>query len=200
MKKPLFTPSAYFHIYNHANGKDNLFVERINYFYFLDRWRYYTKDLFDVLAFCLMPNHFHMLVKVKEKIELKNDRIVLEDPLEISGYISQQLSNHFNSYTKSINKRYKRMGSLFNQNFKRKLVENDSYLKILLCYIHLNPVNHGFANQISAWEFSSIHDYLTNRNSWIKKEMVQEMFNSSDDFIDLHDIVLQAERIKDFYF
>ena len=78
------------------------------------------------------------------------------------------------------------MGSLFNQNFKRKYVDNDSYLMLLTCYIHLNPVKHGFSADIKDWEFISIHEYVSKNKSWIKKELVLVLFNSLSDIIDIH--------------
>ncbi len=60
----------YYHIYNRANGNENLFRERENYRYFLKQWEKCIPDVADTLAYCLMPNHFHFLIRTKGEVEL----------------------------------------------------------------------------------------------------------------------------------
>ncbi|MBC8343834.1 MAG: transposase [Bacteroidetes bacterium] len=61
----------YYHIFNHANGPENLFVEEKNYIFFLDKYKLYITPLVHTIAYCLMPNHFHMLIRVKTLKEIQ---------------------------------------------------------------------------------------------------------------------------------
>jgi REP element-mobilizing transposase RayT len=105
-----------------------------------------------------MPNHFHLLVKVKSS---KNLAGLGDLPgLASTDVVSQKFSNFFNSYTKSVNKQQSRHGSLFEKPFKRKIVENDEYFQTLVYCIHNNPVHHGFTEKIEDWDWSSYHSII----------------------------------------
>src|SRR5690554_5148841 len=172
----------YYHIYNHANGNENLFREQKNYEYFLEKYKQHISPIAETIVWCLMPNHFHLLVKIKteeeivstssltsssstfpkfqtlEKLEKsrKLEKLKKLETLEAkSNFLSKQFANFFSSYTQSFNKVYGRRGSLFLKNFKRKEVIDENYLRNLILYIHLNPVKHGFTNEILDWKWHS---------------------------------------------
>ena len=153
MSVPL-EPDKYYHIYNHANGSDNLFISAENYLYFLKKYAEYIIHTANTIAYCLMPNHFHFLIRIKEEEKLneffkeKNKRKDLGGFENLQGLISKQFSNLFNAYTKSFNKEQDRKGSLFMQNFKRKEVNDEKYLRKLIHYIHYKPVEHAFCEKI----------------------------------------------------
>ena len=194
---PLF-PNAFYHVYNHANGADNLFREDSNYLYFLGKWREYTREAADTLAYCLMPNHFHFLIRIKNLQGTRYLGGVNEEM--VPKKISQTFSNFFNAYSKTTNNRYKRYGSLFAQNFKRKLVSDPGYLKILVGYIHLNPVSHGFTKDIWEWPYSSIHQYKANGDLvWIEKNTILDQFSSLNDFIEFHHDLYRIKTLDDRY-
>jgi REP element-mobilizing transposase RayT len=217
-------PGCFYHIYNHANGSDNLFREEENYYYFLRKWKKYIHPIADTVAYCLMPNHFHWLVKVKDREllvlemvrrrKLKNTILQnlrglsdkhskaeiinyfstidistlnlegLED--DISTYLSQQFSNLFNGYTKAINKRYKRYGSLFAPRFRRKLVDSSEYLRQLIIYIHTNPIHHGFSENLLEWEFSSFNDICSGEVNLFKFPELADLFENQEEMIKSH--------------
>ena len=104
----------YYHIYNRGNNGANLFIEARNYNYFLKLYIKHIYPIADTYAYCLMGNHFHLLVKMKPA---STDLPGFKN-LEGLDY-SQAFSNLFNAYTKSINRAYNRTGSLFQKNFKR---------------------------------------------------------------------------------
>lgn len=105
---PLYKDHLY-HIYNRGNGKENIFIEERNYFYFLVQYEKYLFELLDTFAYCLLPNHFHLLVRPK-----------VNNPEKIS----EQFRKLCISYSMSINKQEKRKGNLFQRGFKRKIIEN----------------------------------------------------------------------------
>ena len=132
----------FYHIYNRGNAGTNLFYKKENYEFFLHRYNEYLSPFVDTFALCLLPNHFHLLVQVKDDGATPD----LPGFKNLAGLsISQAFSNFFNSYSKAINKQQNRHGSLFEKPFRRKLVTNTQYLTNLVFYIHANPQPHGIA-------------------------------------------------------
>lgn len=173
----------YYHIYNHANGDDNLFREQKNYGYFLEKYKQHINPIAVTIAWCLMPNHFHLLVKIKseEEIALTFPKLQTLEKLNKSNFLSKQFSNFFSSYTQSFNKVYKRRGSLFLKNFKRKEISDENYFRNLILYIHLNPVKHGFTNNISSWKWNS-YDSFPNVN----QELLCLLFDDDENYRYIH--------------
>ena len=128
-----------------------------------------------------MPNHFHLLVKIKSEEEIINHfsatstfpKFETLEKFEVAeikliippNFISKQFANLFSSYTQSFNKVYNRRGSLFIKNFKRKEVSDDTYLRNLILYIHSNPIHHGFTKSVDDWNWSSYDEFSTQRNN-----------------------------------
>jgi putative transposase len=138
------TPGCYYHIYNRGNNREPIFFSDENYRYFLKGYTEYITPVADTFAYCLLPNHFHFLVQIKEQ----------QEELSVAP-ASQQFSNFFNSYTKSINKAYQRTGSLFEKRFGRILIKSNEQLQWLVVYIHRNPQKHGLVTDFSHYRYSS---------------------------------------------
>ncbi|MFN3761364.1 MAG: transposase [Algoriphagus aquaeductus] len=149
-------PGQSYHIYNHANGTENIFLKEGNYLFFLKQYPKYLGDVVDTYAYCLMPNHFHFLVGVKEEFELRKTFPKFQT---LEKLVSKQFSNFFSAYTQSFNKAYQRRGSLFMKNFKRSPILNEHQWQETFLYIHLNPVKHGFTEKPENWKWSSWHAY-----------------------------------------
>ncbi|MEQ9165449.1 MAG: transposase [Fulvivirga sp.] len=162
-------PGQTYHIFNHANGNENLFVEPDNYRYFLELYQKHIHPAVDTFAYVLMPNHFHFLVRVKETDCLRDafpkfqtlEKLIdgKGDKSQLDNFISKQFANFFSAYTQSFNKHYNRRGSLFMKNFKRKPVVSDEQWRDTFLYIHHNPIKHGFSKNIESWQWSSWHAY-----------------------------------------
>ncbi|MFC4870527.1 transposase [Negadavirga shengliensis] len=103
-------PDQSYHIYNHANGSENIFREEENYRYFLQQYIKYLGEVVDTYAYCLMPNHFHFLVGVRPEEALRKTFPKFET---LEKFVPKRFSNFFSSYTQSFNKVYERKGSLF---------------------------------------------------------------------------------------
>lgn len=186
---------TYYHIYNHANGNENLFREEKNYVYFLQKWAEKIEPVANTYAYCLMPNHFHFLIRTKSQGDILeflryNKKLTLqgfETLGELSSKaISLQFSHFFNGYTQAFNKMYERRGSLFMLNFKRKEIDSESYLIAIVNYIHRNPIHHGFCESHDEWPYSSYHAYLSNRQTKLQKDEVLAWFNGKDEFVSFH--------------
>jgi len=189
----------YYHIYNRGNNGTTLFYEEKNYYYFLDLYAKYTTPVMDTLAYCLMGNHFHVLVKIKSEAERTQVR---KNPSPKSKYItlnpSRQLGHVFNSYAQAINKRYGRTGSLFEEAFRRKEVTSENYLSQLINYIHKNPVKHGFCQDFKDYPHSSYHSHLSNRQTKLARKDVLDWFGGKEQFQVFHEDK-QDEKLIDKY-
>ena len=170
----------YYHIYNRGINGEQLFTSQDNYFYFLKLYDKYISSIADTYAWCLMNNHFHFLVQIKNLDAIKLQVINPE------RFIYQKFSNFFNSYSKSFNKRQSRHGALFERPFRRKLISNEEYLKNLILYIHLNPVNHNLVNNVTDYIWSSYKSILSLKESKINRECVLDFFGGKENFIFVH--------------
>ena len=197
-------PGTYYHIYNRANGSENLFRKAENYRYFLRQWDKYISPVAVSLAYCLMPNHFHFLVRVREEAELaaffekrskskrRNNHLSKGfKPLERLGsdynkQISRQFSHLFNSYAQAYNKMFNRRGSLFMQNFKKKEITSDEYLLNVVAYIHLNPVRHGFVTAAVRWPHSSYTSIINGQPTVVNTTALIECFGNKPSMISYH--------------
>ncbi len=185
----LFQPSSFFHVYNHGNGDDNIFRSDENYLYFLSKYELHIIPFSDIYAYCLMPNHFHFLLRIQDEdllihyFKLDNGPESLEKLPEL---ISKKFSNCFNAYSKAFNKRYERIGRLFRSSLKRKQVDNENYLRELVRYIHYNPIHHGFVKNLTDWPYSSYHSFINREAGRIERKTVFDWFGGEAGFHEFH--------------
>lgn len=148
-KERNYYKNTYHHLYNRGTNKAAIFYERENYLYFLRRMKYYAdRYKIKILSYCLMPNHFHIFLK-----QTSND-------FRVSLFISSLL----NSYVKSINKKYKHSGTMFECKTKSKQIDDEAYFVWIIKYILENPVHAQLEEKIEDWEFSNAKDLLGLRN------------------------------------
>jgi REP element-mobilizing transposase RayT len=191
-------PGCSYHVFNHANGKENLFSEPANYQFFLAKLSLHVLPVANICAYCLMPNHFHLLVQIKSGTDLlyyfmktgidenTGPRSGITDEQFLTKKISKSFSNLFNSYTQAFNKMYGRKGSLFMQNMKRQEIKDEASFCKVVHYIHANPVHHGFVKSISEWKYSSYQLFLSTSPTKLNRDIVVKAFGSLDWFIAYH--------------
>lgn len=196
--KPLQIPleqGKFYHIYNRGNNGDNLFYNPDNYKFFLRRLDEYLSDYIELYAFSLMPNHFHLLVQVKEHgidaLHLADAKRLKYDPASLA------FLKLFTSYSKAINKQQKRHGSLFENPFKRKEVDNTTYLSNLVFYIHANPQLHGIIDDFRQYPWSSYERIIVSKPSKLKKDEVINWFNDKENYVSFHSQKINIEQIRD---
>jgi REP element-mobilizing transposase RayT len=182
----MLLPDNIYHIYNRANGSESLFREERNYFFFLGMLKKHVSPVADIFAWCLLDNHFHLMIKVKPEGDLTKPDV------------SKKLSNCFNAYTKAYNKTYSRNGSLFQRPFKKKEVLHQEYFTRLMLYIHNNAARHGFVNHFKDWPHSSWFQFETDENILFlteeyyriitpeTKKIVFDWFGGKEVFISAH--------------
>ncbi|NVO01127.1 MAG: transposase [Bacteroidetes bacterium] len=174
---------GYYHVFNRGNNGDIIFYEEENYDYFLKKFRQYLDPFVDVFSYCLMNNHFHFLIRIKENEKLQYQNLTKQLALTP---IEKAFRDFFISYAKSINKKYHRTGSLFQYKFKRKQIEDEIYLKNLIRYIHLNPVEAGICSVASDYNFSSFNAITKNDCEWLGSKEIIEMFEDINNFKAFH--------------
>ncbi len=203
--KAILEPNSYYHIYNRANGSEKLFLNEANYLYFLQKYNFYISPIADTFAYCLMPNHFHFLVRIKANNNTsdvsKASDVYNPSEVHLQGFknlegvnISQVFSNFFNAYTKAFNKQNQRKGSLFIPRFNRKKISSEAYLKNTLNYIHQNPIAHGYVTELDDWKYSSYASFFSSKESKINKTEVLNWFNDLDNFTFYHNFK-KAEQL-----
>ena len=169
-----YSPDSFYHIYNRGVNKRVIYKDKKDYAVFLNLIKRYLNDVpvkdlkgreyewlhdkAELVAFCLMPNHFHLLIFQYEK-----------------DVISKLLQRVCSAYTTYFNKKYGRLGPLFQDRFKAVYVDSDQYLLHITRYIHLNPKNY------KNWEFSSYDYYLKKKKAvWLKPERVLDNFKQGE--------------------
>lgn len=185
----IFVKDGFYHVYNRGVEKRKIFLDKQDYQVFLNNLKIYLshppdpKDLksnftlkgttfkgiprqpknyykkIELLAYCLMPNHFHLLIKQNDKNSMKD--------------FMQSLIIKYSMY---FNKKYKRVGQLFQGRYKAVLVDKDNYLLHLSRYIHLNPLKIT-SNLLGA--HSSYGDYLgNNKSEWVNTGILLKYFDN----------------------
>lgn len=200
-----FANGYFYHVYNRGSEKRLIFGSRRDYQRFIKILNYYqylgpkpkfshfsqfqsfkpdsSRRIVDIISYCLMPNHFHLLLKQL-----------------VDGGITEFVSKVSNSYTKYYNTKYNRVGPLFQGEFKSVLVEKDEQLTHLSRYIHLNPKVSLLVKDLESYEWSSYKEYLGQNNGFCVKENILGFFKNSQAYkqfvLDQIDYGERLEQIK----
>jgi REP element-mobilizing transposase RayT len=169
VKLEILEKDNYYHIYNRGINGASIFFNEENKNFFLKQLNKYLSDKISIFAYCLMGNHFHLVVKLNEDGQV----------------VTQAFSNFFNSYAKSVNKQNDRTGSLFEKHFKRIRLDDEEYLKQLIIYAHLNPKHH-LDLKFVEYKFLSYQSFLSQKETKLEREKVLNLFEGIENFIFCH--------------
>jgi putative transposase len=184
----LFTENGIYHIYNRGINKTEIFLDDEDYKIFLYYLFIYAAPLedvikrypqlsirirkknlseeIDILTYCLMPNHFHLMMKQSTK-----------------NGISKFMKQISNAYTRYFNQKYNRVGPLFQGRYKAAKIETDEQLIHVSRYIHLNPVIAGITSSIRNDRWTSFRNYLIHQEKgFVNTELVLSFFKSPKDY------------------
>jgi len=162
----IHAPDLYYHVYARGNNKEPIFFEDADYHRFLNNLENYREDLhYKLFGYCLLPNHFHLLLQVK---------------LTPLSNIMQILMT---AYTMYINKKYQRVGHVFQGRYQSIVIEKETYLLQVHRYIHLNPVKSGLARLPEEYLWSSYSQYFkeTIDKPQIETNEMLELFSNNPD-------------------
>jgi putative transposase len=173
-----FVPELHYHIYNRGNNRERIFFEPDNYLFFLKKIKEHLVPVADVLVYCLMPTHYHIVGRVKQTQTSEIFKIS-----EVSATVSKAMMKLSVSYTKAINKRFQRAGVLFQGQFQAKPILTSSYLLNLCRYIHGNPVKDGLVADIAQWPYSNYLEWIGERDGkLVDKAFIQDNFDSPEEY------------------
>ncbi|MFH1006815.1 MAG: transposase [Candidatus Latescibacterota bacterium] len=197
-----FLPDQYYHFYNRGNNRQKVFFERDNYLFFLRGLKKYVCELVDILVYSLLPTHYHILGRVKPETQIQAPQIqtsvtqtseVLKTS-EVSRAVSRAMQKFGISYTKAINKRFERVGALFQGQFQGKPVQDYSHLLNLCVYIHANPVKDGWVALPEDWEFSNYLEWMNLREgTLVNRGFIEDNFGTPDEY---HKLVMQHIKAR----
>ncbi len=204
---PSLEPGVCYHIYNRGNNRENIFIKPENYRYFLNKYASYMARVLDTFVYNLLPNHFHIVVRIKRKEEIVPapagapgvpDFPSLKDleSLEIGDIVSELFRRFLMSYAKAINKQEGRTGSLFQKNFKRRPVQSDEHFMNLIYYVHTNAQLHGICDDFREWPYSSYFSMLSDGNTRLQRTEVLGWFDSKESFEQYHLHYIDLKNIE----
>jgi len=189
----------YYHIYNRGNNGIDVFFDSDSYYHFLRLFDRYISPIAETYAWCLLKNHFHILVYIKLDIEIDYSKLeysTVEKPKVLDP--SKQFGHLFNAYTQAINKKFKRTGALFEKPFERKQITSEKYLQNVIYYIHNNPVQHGFVQQMSLYPWSSFESIVSDKPTKLKRQNVIDLYGTKLDFLEYHNTSQNLNEITKF--
>lgn len=182
-----------YHIYNRGNNRENIFIKDKNYDFFLKLYERYICPVADTYVYCLLRNHFHLMIRVKTEPEIfrlpKSSRLGKSEAgkSEIPEIVSEQFRLFFMAYSKAINKQEERTGSLFQKNFRRKEVTTREQSFQLIYYIHRNPAKHGFTKDFRNYPFSSYFQFVSGSDGFLDQKEVLGWFGTLQEFRAYHE-------------
>jgi putative transposase len=185
----IFTQEQYYHIYNRGAGKAKIFFNDGNYQYLLRLVKkYYQKHDVTIIAYCLMPNHFHFVLRQ-----------------ETDKPLSKFMQVVFNAYVQALNVQQGRIGTLFEGRFKHKCVDKMEYLVILCRYIHRNPVEGGLVAKPEDWLYSNYREWIGLRDGvLVDRDFVKDHFSNAEEYVrfvnDVEDEKKSYGKIREFVF
>ena len=197
-------PNCYYHVFNRGINGEDIFKEERNYNFFLSRYAKYILPIADTFAYCLLKNHFHIMIRtfdaqqiIQNIRKLRNPNVGrVRNPADVipqheqellaSKLISRQFSHLFNSYAQSINKAYNRTGGLFEEPFRRVPLEEEGHANHLIYYIHTNAQKHKFVKDFRSYPHSSYHAFFSSKKSKLKREEVLSWFGRLEYFTSFH--------------
>ncbi|MBS1529801.1 MAG: transposase [Bacteroidetes bacterium] len=176
-----FEKGHLYHIYNRSIDKQPLFRNEDNYSFFLKKYYKYLSMVTKTYAYCLLGNHFHILLRVNESFP---SSFMEKSAHEI---VSHQLQKFFQSYAMAFTKQQGRIGTLFQTPFKRALITDDSYFTQIIYYIHANPQYHDLTNDFKHWPWSSFKEVLLKENQFLEYDEVLKWFGGESFYLEYHD-------------
>ena len=207
---------VFYHVYNRGINGEDIFKEARNYPYFLKLYTKYIPSVAETYAYCLLKNHFHVMIRVRSEEEVIrnmsssntntdtnvgrvwNPADIITAPADVvtphadvtnadaAKRISNQFAKLFNSYAQAINKAYGRTGGLFEEPFRRIPIDDENHLVQLVYYIHANPQKHGFVADFREYPHSSYHAHLSKLDTQLRRAELMHWFGDADTYEKYH--------------
>ena len=175
-------PGMYYHIYNRGARQLTIFREAKNYLFTISKIKEYSQaNQINMIAYTLMPTHYHFLVR--------------QDGEAPAGNLPKLV---FNSYSKAYNKMYGHSGTLFEGRFRAKPIQTKSHLLQLCRYIHGNPVKDGLVADPADWPYSNYLEWIGERNgTLVDSEFINNQFGNAREYKKFLFQYLQSRQLPD---
>jgi putative transposase len=188
---------TYYHVFNRGVNRENIFFEERNYHYFMELYGKYIEPVAETFAYCLLKNHFHLLIRTRSEEELNQTLRVFETLRVSNADPSTAFSNFFNAYAKAINKMYDRTGSLFQHPFHRIPVTDDAQFTAVVRYIRQNPQKHGLAADFRDWPYSSFGVLNSDRPTRLNRDALLNWFGGRTGYFANHSEWMKDGIVRD---
>jgi putative transposase len=202
-----FTEHGIYHVFNKTSNMEKLFLYDENRHFFLKKYNQFLYPYLDKYCWCLLPDHFHLLVRVKPVLMIQDHLQTIPFPelsltekrflhlkITVSELIEQAFKRFFQSYALSFNKTYNRNGNLFYKPFKRLEINKESHFTQAIVYIHANPVKHKLVKDFTLYPWSSWQSILSDSPTRLLRNEILEWFGGKKLFIKAH------KEMKDYYY
>ncbi len=199
--KARFEPGDTLHVYNRTNNKERLFRKSRDRSYFLLLFQKIVLPFIDPFAWTLIPNHFHFVVRTKEKNEIKEylsnlleehltitEIKFLEGKIDVAELVLMEFRRMMQAYTAVYNKMYGRKGNLFHRSLKRVKIKSDRQFRKAIIYVHKNAEKHKIVDDFRDFEWSSWHELSGNTRIFLNRNEVYEKFGNKKGFIHAHEL------------
>jgi len=181
----------YYHIFNRGVDRRKIFFHERNYSYFLKLIGQLLTDYVIFLSYALLPNHFHFVIRLKDRIYVKED--IIDNEELIGNVVVNQLKKLFITYSMAVNRQEGREGSLFEPKYKRILIEDNDYLLNAIFYTHYNPENHEIVKNFRDYEFSSFKSIIFGTQGIVNREYLLEIFDGMEGFLNYHNTMHESK-------
>ncbi|NJK86249.1 MAG: hypothetical protein HC906_10020 [Bacteroidales bacterium] len=187
-KNEPFEYENFYHIYNSGINGEPLFKSTADFERFLSKYERYISPIAETIAWCLLTDHFHVLLKLKNEKEIQFVNVSNKPDVIVKKLIpSSSFSHLFNAYAKYFNTRYNRQGSLFQHPYKRRLIMREEHLKQLIVFIHNNPIYSGVCYHPGEYRWSSYRKFIAREPEKIYTNHLKHWFGNVERFTAIHE-------------
>lgn len=193
-----FYEGGIYHVYNRTNNRERLFKSDANRIYFLKQYARYIHPFAETFCWCLLPNHFHFLIRIRQLDTIKTYLQQQEHPLKsaerkfLTGHCNTdqllilEWQRFFTAYSMAFNKQHNRNGNLFQRPFKRLEVNKESHFTQAVIYIHANAQRHNLCTDFTEYKWTSWHSMLSANETMLNRTEVLDWFGGQEQFIKAH--------------
>ena len=190
---PLY-PGKEYHLLSKANGTEKIFRQPTDYLTFQARLADFILPIAEINSYTLLPNHFHLIVAIREEEAIKKHYKEKKGKkftrTNAPDFIMERFANLLNSYCKSFNWKYNRLGSLFIDYLRRTEITTEEEFRSASIYIHHNACLHQFNPSLESWPWSSYTEIISGRNDLVNAQILQR-FGGIEHFIRSHQMNIE---------